>query len=114
MDIPGESTPQVVQNEQELDPIVLAIDFADCPVVEPPPEPGLPVGCSVRINDEHLPVSELAGKVEEVFATRVMADRVLFLAAHGGLNYEAVMRIVDTAKSRVEGLRIGMTGSELR
>ncbi len=62
----------------------------------------------MRLNDEELPVSDLAGKVGEIFAARAPDDRVLFLAAEGELNYEGVMRIVDLAKSGIADLRIGL------
>jgi len=107
VDIPGESvvTEPVEQNAEQ---VVLAIERSDCPVVEPPQTEGLPGDCRVRINDERLPVTELASRVAEIFATREGLDRVLFLAADDRLNYEGVMRIVDVAKSEAEGLRIGL------
>jgi biopolymer transport protein ExbD len=87
---------------------VLAMDVTSCPVMEPPETEGLPGSCRVRINDERVAVTDLADRVAEIFATREGPDRVLFLAANERLNYEGVMRIVDVAKSRVEGLRIGL------
>jgi biopolymer transport protein ExbD len=107
VDIPGESiVTEPVEPSHEQ--IVLAIDVNDCPVVDPPETEGLPGDCRVRVNDEQLPVTQLAGRVAELFATREGPDRVLFLAAGDPLNYEGVMRIVDVAKSEVEGLRIGL------
>jgi biopolymer transport protein ExbD len=107
VDIPGEaaSTQPVEQGQEQ---IVLAIDVSGCPVMEPPESEGLPSSCRVRINDERVAVTDLANRVAEIFATRAGPDRVLFLAAGEQLNYEGVMRIVDVAKSRVEGLRIGL------
>jgi len=107
VDIPGESVvaEPVEQNNEQ---IVLAIEKTDCPIVKPPETEGLPGDCRVRVDDERLPVAELAGRVSEIFATREGPERVLFLAADDGLNYEGVMRIVDVAKSEAEGLRIGL------
>lgn len=107
VDIPGESVaaPAVEQSHEQ---IVLAIDAGGCPIVERPDAEGLPDDCRVRVNDELVPVVDLAGRLGEIFGTRAPADRVLFLAAQEELNYEGVMRIVDVAKSGVDGLRIGL------
>jgi biopolymer transport protein ExbD len=107
VDIPGEAV-TTQQVEQSREQIVLAIDVTDCPVMEPPEIEGLPGNCRVRINDERVAVADLADRVSEIFATREGPDRVLFLAAHEQLNYEGVMRVVDVAKSKAEGLRIGL------
>ena len=107
VDIPGESitaTPAEPKHEQ----IVLGIDAGGCRIVERPKNDGLPGDCRVRINDEVVPVADLAGRLGEIFASHEPADRVLFLAAQEELNYEGVMRIVDLAKTGVEGLRIGL------
>jgi biopolymer transport protein ExbD len=107
MDIPGESVAvEVVEPRQEQ--IVLGIEMTGCPVTEPPESDGLPLDCRVRVNDELIPVTGLAEHLGTIFADREPPDRVLFLAAHERLNYEGVMRIVDVAKSGVEGLRIGL------
>jgi len=71
-----------------------------------PTSDGVPSGPQAM--NEDLPVTDLAGRVTEIFTPREKSDRVLFLAAHERLNYEGVMRILDFAKSGVEGLRIGM------
>ena len=68
----------------------------------------MPRDCRVRINDDEIPVTDLARRIAEIFETRGSSDRVLFLAAQERLNYEGVMRIVDIAKSGVEELRIGL------
>lgn len=105
LDIPGESTlPAPAQDRPEQ--FVLAIRAAGCPATAPPPGPGLPGDCRVSLNDETVEVAELAGRVAEIMAPRV--EPVLFLACDAELNYEAVMRIIDAARSRVDGLRIGM------
>lgn len=107
VDIPGESIVAPVPTSK-VEQIVLEIDLAGCPAVEPPPAAGLPADCTVRVNDESLPVAALAGRLTEIFTSRQESDRVLFLAAHERLNYEGVLRILDFAKSGVPGLRIGM------
>ena len=113
VDIPGEAvvaTPAEPNHEQ----IVLGIDMSGCPIVDPPDSGGLPSDCRVRINDELVPVTDLADRLGEIFSSREPSDRVLFLAAQEKLNYEGVMRIVDVAKSSVEGLRIGLVTERKR
>jgi hypothetical protein len=109
--MPGEAV-ATPSPEQGLEQVVLEIDVATCPLVEPSPSEGLPLDCSVRINDESVSVTQLARRVTEVFSSREPSDRVLFLAANERLNYEGVMRIVDLAESAVEGLRIGLVTDE--
>jgi len=113
VDIPGESVaaPPAERNHEQ---IVLGIDVNGCPIVEPPDSEGLPSDCRVRVNDELIPVTDLADRLGEIFASREPSDRVLFLAAQENLNYEGVMRIVDVAKSGVEGLRIGLVTERKR
>jgi biopolymer transport protein ExbD/biopolymer transport protein TolR len=94
--------------------IVLGIDVNGCPILAPLDSEGLPAECRVRVNDELVPVTDLAGRLGEIFASREPSDRVLFLAAQEDLNYEGVMRIVDVAKSGVEGLRIGLVTERKR
>ena len=108
MDIPGEAAVETAIEPDEAEQIVLAIEVDNCPMVAPPEQPGLPVGCRVRINDETFPVTELGYRVQEIFQPRQPEDRVLFLAAESALNYEGVMRIVDAAKNSVAGLRMGL------
>jgi biopolymer transport protein ExbD len=107
VDIPGPSV-AAPPTEPAHEQVVLAIDAATCPIVQRPRADGLPDGCRVRINDVVVPVTDLADRLDEIFAIREPEQRVLFLAAQEELNYEGVMRIVDIAKSRVEGLRIGL------
>jgi biopolymer transport protein ExbD len=104
--IPGEAT-EAPPPEKETEQIVLVIDPSGCPVIEPPAAKGLPSNCHVQVNEELLPVAKLAQRMTELFAGRERSERVLFLAANGRLNYEGVMRILDLAKSGVDGLRIG-------
>jgi biopolymer transport protein ExbD len=107
VDIPGESI-AAAPAEPKHEQIVLGIDADGCRIVKRPENDGLPGDCRVRINDEVVPVTDLAGRLGVIFAEREPADRVLFLAAQDELNYEGVMRIVDLAKTGVEGLRIGL------
>ncbi len=107
VNIPGQAA-GAPPDEQAAEQIVLAIDLAGCPVIDAPNSAGLPAGCRVRLNDEQLPVADLARRTTDVFAARAPSDRVLFLAAHDRLNYEAVMRIVDAARSGTRDLRIGL------
>ena len=113
VDIPGESV-SAAPAEPKHEQIVLGIDVSGCPIVERPKNEGLPGDCAVRINDELVAVSDLASHLGEIFSPRAPADRVLFLAAQEELNYEGVMRIVDIAKSGVEGLRIGLVTERRR
>ena len=107
VDIPGEAV-AAPPTEQHVEQIVLEITVAACPVVEPPETAGLPLDCTVLLNEEAVPVAGLAQRVNEIFATRAPSDSVLFLAADARLNYEGVMRIVDVARSGVAHLRIGL------
>ncbi len=107
VDIPGESTVTVTA-DQPLEQIVLSIDATLCPMLAPPKVEGLPDDCRIRLNDDTIAAAALAQRVGEIFSKREVSDRVLFLTAQPQLNYEGVMRIVDAAKSGVDGLRIGM------
>ena len=108
--IPGEAVnapPPDTENEP-VEQIVLGIDLNGCAVTEPPAAEGLPADCVVRVNDDEVAVAELAPHLAEIFTPRGRHDRVLFLAAHDRMNYEAVMRIIDIARSGVADLRIGL------
>jgi len=105
--IPGEARVAPAA-EERAEQIVLHIDGDGCSIVEPPDGPGLPAGCVVHINDTPVSVEGLAAEVAAVYAQRNGDDRVLFLAAQPALNYEYVMRILDTARSQVTDLKIGM------
>jgi biopolymer transport protein ExbD len=111
VEIPGETTVAQVPAERP-EQVVLTIDLEGCPMLEPVAGPGLPADCTVSLNDDALAVADLAVRVGETFAERAPSDRVLFLAASDRLNYEAVMRILDAARSGVDELRIGMITTE--
>ena len=104
--IPGQaSSPAVAPPVEEQ--VVLTVDGDDCPVFSPPDGDGLPADCRVRVNDDRIPADALAATVATAFDGRDESDRVLFLAVDPELNYEAVLRIVDAARSQTEGLRVG-------
>jgi biopolymer transport protein ExbD len=107
VDMPAESL-AATPAEPPAEQIVLGIDAADCPAVEPPADAGLPAACRVHVGDEPMPAAELGARLPGLFAGRAAEDRVLFLAADERLNYEAVLRIVDVAKASVDGLRVGI------
>ena len=110
VDVPGEVT--VLSSDEHLEQVVMSIEMETCPILAPPVEAGPPAGCSVRINDDEVALPELSGLLAETFADRPPAERTLFLAAHDRLNYEGVVRILDLAKSGVEGLRIGIVADQ--
>jgi biopolymer transport protein ExbD len=107
VDIPTASpdTPRVESAEQQ---VVLSIERAGCPALDAPGGAGLPAGCRVQVNDDDVRVEDLPRHVATIFQARELPERVLFLSVDQELNYEAVMRIVDSTKSAVEGLRIAV------
>jgi biopolymer transport protein ExbD len=92
--------------------LVLSILPAECPLLAPPSGDGLPADCQVTLNDEKIPVSELSGRVAQTLNGRAAEERVLFLAADDSLNYEGVLRIIDSAKSGVEDLKIEFVATQ--
>jgi biopolymer transport protein ExbD len=111
VDVPGEAASEP-SREARPEQVVMTIGLEDCPALDRPDAAGLPAGCTVRLNDDEVSVSALAARIGDTFADRAPAERVLFLAAHDRLNYEAVMRILDVAKSGMDGLRIGIVTEE--
>ena len=105
VDIPRTSTDTVSAQAEEVQ-VILGITPTTCRVLEPPKTDGLPADCSVILGDQKFPVAELPARVAEILGGRPMDNRVLFLAADDRMNYEGVLRIVDLAKSGVEGLKI--------
>jgi biopolymer transport protein TolR len=94
--------PAQVQESQ----VILSIDAAACPIVDPPAGEGLPVNCRVKLNDREIPAAQLPASLAELLGGRPPERRVMFLAAADQLNYEGVLRVVDLAKSGVDGLVI--------
>jgi len=81
--------------------------------VEPLGPAGLPPDCKVRLNQDLVTLTQLASKMGEVMKNRKKEEKILFLAAEEKLNYEAVVQIVDIAKSGVgDDLRIGIVTDE--
>ena len=86
--------------------LVLTIDPERCPVTAPPAGEGLPSNCLVTIAGYSIPVIKLPELVVEFMSGRSADQHVLFLATDDRMNYEAVLRIVDLARSGVDDLRI--------
>jgi biopolymer transport protein ExbD len=107
LDIPGERV-AAAPGDRDVEQVVLEIELASCPVVDPPRSAGLPGGCRVTLGGEPVEVAGLARRVGEVFGPRDAEHRVLFLAVDDSVNYEAVLRILDAARSSTTGLRIGL------
>ncbi len=102
VEIPAEA--EVTQETQaHPEQIVLSIDLSECPE---------PDDCRVQLGDRLIPAAEVASRAVEIFSSRRHADRVLFLAADDRLNYEAVMRVLDAAKTSVAGLRVGIVAEQ--
>ena len=97
---------ETVPAEAEASQVVLSITPAACKVLEPPVGEGLPADCHVSLDEREIPVADLPTRLAETLAGRPTDQRVLFLAAEDRVNYEAVLRIVDLAKTGVDDLRI--------
>jgi biopolymer transport protein ExbD len=85
--------------------VVLSIVPSACPIRTPPAEE-LPSNCRVILVDERVPASELPQRVADILGARPPDKRVLFLSADDGMNYEGVLRILDLARLKVQGLKI--------
>ena len=105
VDIPQASAEAVPAQAEELQ-VILSIVPTTCRILEPPPGEGLPTDCRVTLAGREIPATDLPRSVAEILGGRPEAQRVLFLAADDRLNYEGVLRIVDLAKSEVDGLQI--------
>jgi biopolymer transport protein TolR len=105
VDIPRASAPAVAAQSEESQ-LILSIVPSACNILAPPTGEGLPADCRVTLADQKIPATELPGRVAEILGGQPMEKRVLFLAADDELNYEGVLRIVDLAKSGVNGLKI--------
>ena len=92
--------------EADASQVVLSIKPAACQIFKPPAGEGLPADCRVSLDEREIPVADLPAGVAEILGSRPTDQRVLFLDADDRLNYEAVLRIVDLAKSGVDDLRI--------
>ena len=98
--------------EAEDPQLVLSIVPSACPLLAPPAGGGIPTNCRVTLADQTIPASELPHRVANIIGNRSPEKRVLFLSADDRMNYEGVMRILDLAKSNVEGLKIEFVSTE--
>ena len=103
--IPRAST-DIVPAEADASQVVLRINPTACQIFKPSVGEGLPADCRVSLDEREIPVADLPVRVAGILGGRPRNQRVLFLAADDRLNYEAVLRIVDLAKSGIEDLRI--------
>jgi hypothetical protein len=86
--------------------LILGIGATACPILTPPAGEGIPKDCQVTLADQKIPVAELPARVAAILRGRPAEQRALFLAVDDRLNYEAVLRIIDLAKSGVDDLKI--------
>jgi biopolymer transport protein ExbD len=105
VNIPKTSTDATPAQAQELR-LILIISSTTCHILAPPAGEGLPADCRVTLANQQIPAAELPARVAEIMGSRPTEKRVLFLAADDRLNYEAVLRILDLAKSGVEDLKV--------
>ena len=113
IEIPRESASAVQDQDAKERQVILGINELGCPATQPLTPAGLPPGCSVKINNEDVTLADLPSKMTEIFKNRKGPERLLFVAAQEKMNYEAVVQIVDLAKSGVgEDLKIGIVTDE--
>jgi biopolymer transport protein ExbD len=105
MDVPRVSA-EAAPTQPEDAQVILSIGSASCGILEPPQGDGLPADCRVSLAESGISASELPARVGEILGGRPQDRRVLFLAADDLLNYEGVLRLVDLAKTGVDGLKI--------
>ena len=105
VNIPKTSTNATPAQSQEQR-LILIISPTGCRILGPSAGEGLPTDCRVTLGDQQIAASELPARVGEILGSRPPEKRVLFLAADDRLNYEAVLRILDLAKSGVEDLKV--------
>ena len=114
LEVPREEVNPIPPNPEDLaKQVILSINEEECKIATPLSQPGLPPGCTVRLNKDAVRIEELARKMDEVFRTRKKSDKVVFLAAEEKLNYEGVMRIVDVCRAAAgEDLKLGIVTDE--
>ena len=88
VDIPRSSADAVPAQSAEAQ-LILSVGPESCPIL-----------------DQKISATELPGRVAEILGSQPAEKRVLFLAADDRLNYEGVLRIIDSAKSGLEDLKI--------
>jgi biopolymer transport protein TolR len=111
LDVPPESVRIENPAEEDHDQVVLTIREEQCPGSYQADQSGVPENCRLNLDGELLAPDRLPDRIESIFRSRQLQDRVLFLNADDSLNYELVMRVLDLAGSEVQGLRIGMIDS---
>ena len=104
VDIPRASADKSAQVAESQ--LILSIGSAACPILTPPAGEGIPKNCQVTLADQKIPAAELPARVASILGGRPPEQRALFLAVDDHLNYEAVLRIINLAKSGVEDLKI--------
>ena len=112
IDIPRENVQAAPPPDQLAKQLILGINEADCNAVNPLGVAGLPPNCVIRINKDGVPIDQLAGRVAQLMQNRRGNDKILFLAAQEKMNYEAVIRILDIARSQSEGVQVGIVTDE--
>ena len=111
VEIPKES--QTIAPPTETDKqVILAINAQNCNLSQPLMGNPLPAGCTVALNNMPVTMTELPGKVSEIFKNRSGMNKVLFLAAEERLNYEGVMKVLDVAKRGMPDLGVGIVTDE--
>jgi biopolymer transport protein TolR len=112
IDIPRESnviTPPDTDNKM----VILAINAELCDATTPLGGAGLPRNCNVRINKENVALADLPKRMADLLKNRSAAEKVLFFAAEEKLNYEAVVQILDLARSGAgEDLKVAIVTDE--
>lgn len=111
VDIPRETNTPPPQDTSDKQ-VILAINENLCQATMPLGPSGLPPGCQVMINKEAVSIDRLPQRMFEIMKGRKGNDKVLFLAAQEKINYEAVIRILDAARSLDEGIKIGIVKDE--
>jgi biopolymer transport protein ExbD len=113
IEIPREAPPTVIPVDPGDKQVIMAISESDCAIVQPLTPAGFPPDCAVRINKETCRLTDLPGRMTEIFKNRKGPEKVLFLAAQEKLNYEAIIQILDMARAGAgEDLKIGIVTDE--
>jgi len=112
IEIPKEAT-EVIPTTPDDKQVILAISSDRCAIAQPLGSAGLPLDCTVLINKESCRIGQLSNRMAEIFKNRKGSDKLLFLAAEEKLNYEAIVKILDLAKTGAgEDLKVGIVTDE--
>ena len=110
--IPQEQKTRIITPEENKQ-IILAVTENDCAIVQPTAGGSLPPGCTVRINKEPVPVDQLAQQMMTIMQGKRRDEKVIFLASEDKLNYQAVLQILDIARSLAgDGVKVGIVSDE--